>query len=198
MNKHRYLVRKACISTSLIALACVLSAPAWAQSLKPSGVTPPSAGLSLRNPVLSSTQNDSPEKLQALDYIAAVVDNEPITNQEVNNLAAMADPAASKLGRSVLLNEALETLINESAQLQIARNLNIQVTATELQQAIDTTAQRNQLNLNDLQQRLQAQGITWERYKAQIKRQIMLQRVQDLQANHPGPHWDPVIEKTNS
>ena len=28
--------------------------------------------------------------------------------------------------------------------------------------------------------------------------EIMLQRVQDLQANHPGPHWDPVIEKTNS
>lgn len=28
--------------------------------------------------------------------------------------------------------------------------------------------------------------------------EIMLRRVQDLQANHPGPNWDPVIEKANS
>jgi peptidyl-prolyl cis-trans isomerase SurA len=157
----------------------MFSVSVWPQSLKPSGAAQPTAGLSIRNSVLTSTPNENQDKLQALDFIVAVVDNEPITNQEVNNLAALADPAASRLGKSVLLNEALETLINESTQLQIARNLNLQVSATELQQAIDGTAQRNQLNLDELQQRLQAQGISWERYKAQIKRQILLQRVRE-------------------
>jgi hypothetical protein len=28
--------------------------------------------------------------------------------------------------------------------------------------------------------------------------EIMLDRVRDLQANHPGPDWDPVIEKIDS
>jgi peptidyl-prolyl cis-trans isomerase SurA len=157
----------------------MFSVSVWSQALKPSGAAQPTAGLSIRNSVLTSTPNENQDKLQALDFIVAVVDNEPITNQEVNNLAALADPAASRLGKSVLLNEALETLINESTQLQIARNLNLQVSATELQQAIDGTAQRNQLNLDELQQRLQAQGISWERYKAQIKRQILLQRVRE-------------------
>ena len=160
-------------------MACLLSTSVWSQSLKPSVATQPAAGLSIRNPVMSSSSDDNLEKLQALDFIVAVVDNEPITNQEVSNLAAMADPAASRLGRNVLLNEALENLINESAQLQIARNLNIQVTPTELQQTIDSTAERNQLTIQELQQRLQAQGIGWERYKSQIKRQLLLQRVRE-------------------
>ena len=160
-------------------MASLLTLTAWAQSLKPNGAAAPAAGLSLRNPVLSPATTDNADKLQALDFIVAVVDNEPITNQEVNNLAALADPAASRLGKNVLLHDALENLINESAQLQVARNLNIQISATELQQAIDNTAQRNQLSVQELQQRLQAQGISWERYRSQIKRQLLLQRVRE-------------------
>ena len=179
MNKNKYFLNPRLIRLAWLTLVGALALSAWAQSLKPSGAVPPAAGLSIRNPALTATPAEGQEKLQALDFIVAVVDNEPITNQEVNNLAALADPAASRLGRNVLLNDALENLINETAQLQVARNLNIQVSATELQQAIDSTAQRNQLNLEELQQRLQAQGIGWERYRAQIKRQLMLQRVRE-------------------
>ena len=150
----------------------------WAQSLKPGGGTQPSAGLSLRNAAAPVVVEKS-DQLQALDFIVAVVDNEPITNMEVNILASMADPAAAKLGKSVLLQDALENLINESAQLQIARQLNIQVSVEELQQSIEQTARRNKLSIEELKQRLQAQGMGWERYRAQIKRQILLQRVRE-------------------
>ena len=150
----------------------------WAQSLKLGGGTQPSAGLSLRNAAAPVVVEKS-DQLQALDFIVAVVDNEPITNMEVNILASMADPAAAKLGKSVLLQDALENLINESAQLQIARQLNIQVSVEELQQSIDQTARRNKLSIEELKQRLQAQGMGWERYRAQIKRQILLQRVRE-------------------
>ena len=150
----------------------------WAQSLKPGGGTQPSAGLSLRNAAATPAIETS-DQLQALDFIVAVVDNEPITNMEVNILASMADPAAAKLGKNTLLQDALENLINESAQLQIARQLNIQVSVEELQQSIDQTARRNKLSIEELKQRLQAQGMGWERYRAQIKRQILLQRVRE-------------------
>ena len=150
----------------------------WAQSLKPGGGTQPSAGLSLRNAAATPAIETS-DQLQALDFIVAVVDNEPITNMEVNILASMADPAAAKLGKSTLLQDALENLINESAQLQIARQLNIQVSVEELQQSIDQTARRNKLSIEELKQRLQAQGMGWERYRAQIKRQMLLQRVRE-------------------
>ena len=152
------------------ALLALLSMYAQAQLVKP--ITPnASVPLNLRKPTNLMAIESADDSLKALDYIVAVVDNEPITNLEVNNLAAMVDPAANKIGRESLLREALENLINESAQLQIA--------STELQQAIENTAQRNQISVEEMKQRLLSQGIGWERYRTQIKRQMLLQRVRD-------------------
>ena len=150
-----------------------------AQALKPikpkaaNGLSMPSAEPSM--PISART----PETPKALDFIVAVVDNEPITNLEVNRLAAMADPAAANMNRNVLLMEVLETLIDETAQLGVARQGGIQVSTEELDQAVAGTAQRNQLSLNDMRQRLKEQGISWEQYRGQIRRQIMLQRVRE-------------------
>jgi peptidyl-prolyl cis-trans isomerase SurA len=113
----------------------------------------------------------------------AVVDNEPITNQEVTRLAAMADPAAAKLGRSNLLMEAMETLIDESAQIGVAKQYGMQISTDELEKAIEKTAQRNQLNIEQLQQRLQEQGLSWEQYRTQVRRQMLLQRVREREVN---------------
>ena len=178
MNEHMCVKIRIVLKISLMAFIGLYGHSLWAQSLKPGAGIQPAAGLSLRN-APATPAIDTSDQLQALDFIVAVVDNEPITNMEVNILASMADPAAARLGKSVLLQNALENLINESAQLQAARQLNIQVSADELQQAIDQTAKRNKLSIEDLKERLLAQGMGWERYRAQIKRQILLQRVRE-------------------
>ena len=162
----------------VLTVLCMSGFQAHAQTLKPSPGRVNTEGLSLRLPLASDA-----ERPQPLDFIVAVVDNEPITNLEVNQLASMVDPAANPMGREVLLQEALETLINETAQLQAARQSNVQVSAAELQQAIESTAQRNQLSVEEMQKRLQAQGIGWERYRNQIKRQILLQRVREREVS---------------
>ena len=152
---------------------------ATSQTLKPSSGGA-GAGLSVRTPPTALTPN---EALRASDFIVAVVDNEPITNQEVTRLAAMADPAAAKLGRSNLLMEAMETLIDESAQIGVAKQYGMQISADELEKAIEKTAQRNQLNIEQLQQRLQEQGLSWEQYRTQVRRQMLLQRVREREVN---------------
>ncbi len=163
---------------TLAALSTVMLI-AQAQLVKPASPNAAAERLNLRRPSNLITLEPADEKLKSLDYIVAVVDNEPITNLEVNSLASMVDPAANKIGRESLLREALENLINESAQLQIARQLNMQVSPEELQQAIDNTAQRNQITVDEMKQRLLSQGIGWERYRTQIKRQMLLQRVRE-------------------
>jgi len=149
------------------------------QTLKPSpgGV---GAGLSVRTPPPALAPKESS---RASDFIVAVVDNEPITNQEVTRLAAMADPVAAKLGRSNLLMEAMETLIDEAAQIGVAKQYGMQISTDELEKAIEKTAQRNQLNIQQLQQRLQDQGLSWEQYRTQVRRQMLLQRVREREVN---------------
>jgi len=133
-----------------VSLCCAGACVAMSQTLKPlpGGV---GAGLSVRTPPPALAPKESS---RASDFIVAVVDNEPITNQEVTRLAAMADPAAAKLGRSNLLMEAMETLIDEAAQIGVAKLYGMQISADELDKAIEKTAQRNQLNIQQLQQRL--------------------------------------------
>ena len=113
------------------ALLALFSMYAQAQLVKP--ITPnASAPLNLRKPSKLMAIEPADDSLKALDYIVAVVDNEPITNLEVNSLAAMVDPAANKIGRESLLREALENLINESAQLQMARQMNMHIAPAEI------------------------------------------------------------------
>ena len=162
-----------------VSLCCAGACVAMSQTLKPSpgGV---GAGLSVRTPPPALAPKESS---RASDFIVAVVDNEPITNQEVTRLAAMADPAAAKLGRSTLLMEAMETLIDEAAQIGVAKLYGMQISADELDKAIEKTAQRNQLNIQQLQQRLKEQGLSWEQYRIQVRRQMLLQRVREREVN---------------
>jgi len=162
-----------------VSLCCSGACVAMSQTLKPSpgGV---GAGLSVRTPPPALAPKESS---RASDFIVAVVDNEPITNQEVTRLAAMADPAAAKLGRSNLLMEAMETLIDEAAQIGVAKLYGMQISADELDKAIEKTAQRNQLNIQQLQQRLKEQGLSWEQYRIQVRRQMLLQRVREREVN---------------
>ena len=179
MTDHMRISLQTAKLAAVLALSLTVCGWALAQALKPTVPKPGAERLNLKMSPSVSATDPLDADLRPLDFIVAVVDNEPITNQEVNNLAAMVDPAANKLGRENLLREALENLINESAQLQVARQSNLQVSAEELQQAIEGTAKRNQITVQEMQQRLNAQGITWERYRTQIKRQMLLQRVRE-------------------
>ena len=170
-----------CLRATALGLLCVgASMATLSQTIKPApGALAP--GLSLRTP--PSSLAPTGEGTRASDFIVAVVDNDPITNLEVNRLAAMADPAAAKLGRSNLLIEAMEALIDEAAQIGVAKQYGMQISSDELAQAIEKTAQRNQLSIEQLQQRLQEQGLSWEQYRTQVRRQMLLQRVREREVN---------------
>jgi len=174
--KPFFTLTRALVVSALCGGAYVLSA----QTIKPAPAGGAAPGLSVRNlPQAMAT----PETSRASDFIVAVVDNEPITNQDVNRLASMADPAAAQLGRNNLLIEALETLIDEAAQIGIAKQYGIQIGAEELAQAIERTAQRNQISITQMQQRLQEQNLSWEQYRAQVRRQMQLQKVREKEVN---------------
>jgi len=167
-------------------LGCLIGPGAGAQTLKPSQPVPAksSSGLSVRNPAAAlSTVTLETATPKALDFIVAVVDNEPITNLEVNRLVSLADPSAAKMNRGALLLEALETLIDETAQLNLARQAGIQVPPDELEQALASTALRNQISVDEMRQRLKEQGVSWEQYRSQIRRQIILQRVREREVS---------------
>lgn len=121
------------------------------------------------------------------DYIVAVVNSEPITNNEVRARMArvqqqLAERNAStrNLSGEALRKEVLERLISERAQLQYARETGLKVDDAMLHQAELTIARQNQLNsVEELHKRVEAEGIPIKAFRDDIRNQVTLARLRE-------------------
>ena len=155
----------------LLALACAAQAlalpnPAAAQGLR---VTPP--------PVSRPVP-------RAADYIVAVVNSEPITNNEVRVRMARIEQQLAQQGQPVppraeFERQVLDRLISEKAQLQLAREQGIKIEDTQVDQAVQNVARQNQIDVAELRRRLAAEGLTLAQFREELRNQLLLTRLRE-------------------
>lgn len=122
---------------------------------------------------------------QAADFIVAVVNSEPITNHEVmvetrrfvEQLDQQRQPRPADM--RALSRQVLERMINERAQLQLARENGIRVEDVSVDQAVRTVANQNQIEVPELLRRLAADGIDVKKFREQLREQITLTRLRE-------------------
>jgi peptidyl-prolyl cis-trans isomerase SurA len=121
--------------------------------------------------------------IRSADFIVAVVNSEPVTNQEVQTLGQRLQREAQAQGRPLDASEAkrlaLEQLINEKAQIQQARDAGIVIDEEALNQAEAGVASNNQLTREALRQRLQQDGVALSSFREQLRNQLLLTRVRE-------------------
>jgi peptidyl-prolyl cis-trans isomerase SurA len=118
------------------------------------------------------------------DYIVAVVNSEPITNNEVRRrmvryeqqLAAQGSPMPP---RAQLAREVLDRLITEKAQLQLARETGVRVDEAVVDQAEASVARQNNVDVAELRRRLAADGMNVAQFREDLRNQLLLQRLRD-------------------
>lgn len=118
------------------------------------------------------------------DYIVAVVNSEPITNNEVRARLALVEQQAAPAGgrlppREELARQVLENLIAERAQLQVAREAGLKVDDAQVDLAEQNVARQNQIDVPQLRRRLAQEGIGYAAFREDLRRQLLLQRVRD-------------------
>ena len=121
---------------------------------------------------------------QQADFIVAVVNSEPITNSEVR---AEVQRISTKLAQQrqtvppaeVLRRDVLERLINDRAQLQVARETGIRVDDAFIDQAEQAVARQNQVDVDGLRRRLALDGVSVATFRAQLRDQQMLSRLHE-------------------
>jgi len=118
-----------------------------------------------------------------------VVNSEPVTNNEVRARAARIAQQMAQQGnplppRELLDREVLERLIQEKIQLQQARDGGIRVDDFAVGQAEDSVAKQNSVSVAEMHRRLAADGISKERFREELRNQLLLQRLRerDVQA----------------
>jgi peptidyl-prolyl cis-trans isomerase SurA len=121
---------------------------------------------------------------QSLDYIVALVNSEPITHQElereIKRVAQQIEqqgqikPPSSELRRLVL-----ERLINDRAQLQLARETGIRIDTSAIDQAEREIATQNQVDVEGLHQRLAKDGVSVASFRDGLRDQLALSRLHE-------------------
>jgi peptidyl-prolyl cis-trans isomerase SurA len=119
-----------------------------------------------------------PASAEPVSGIAALVNDEPITTYDVEkereSLEKGLDGKTSldEAAKAQLQQVALNSLINKKLIEQKIRELDIKVTDEEVRQSIEDVKRTNNLTQENLKEALEARGITFDEYKAQIKEQL--------------------------
>jgi peptidyl-prolyl cis-trans isomerase SurA len=118
------------------------------------------------------------------DYIVAVVNAEPITNSELGAevkrvLQRIVQQRQTPPPPEVLRRDVLERMINDRAQIQLARETGIRVDAAAIDLAEQNVARQNQIDVAELHRRLAKDGLNVATFRDQLRDQLMQQRLQE-------------------
>ena len=134
------------------------------------------------------------------DYIVAVVNTEPVTNNEVRARMARVLRQIQQSGGAqppldLLAAEVMEQLILEKAQMQLAKEGGITVDELAIDQAAQTIARRNEVSMEEMLRRLSAEGVSREQFRLELRRQLTLQRLREREVDARVRVSEPEIDQ---
>ncbi len=119
-----------------------------------------------------------------VDRIVAVVNTEVITSKQLRERIEQAKRQLSRQNvqlppDDVLERQILERLIIERAQVQFARETSLRIDDGTLDRAITRIAENNHLTQADLRATLERDGVSWKRFRNEIRTELLLNRLRE-------------------
>ncbi len=163
---------------SALSAACLLifaALPVQAQALRPAARPAPTVGA-----MPAAAQG----AIRQGDFIVTIVNSEPITNHDVAVEVQRVQQQYAQQRQALpdareLTRQVLERLINEKAQLQLARESGIKVDEPSVDQAEQSVALQNQLSVDELHRRIAQDGINPQQFRDQLRNQLLLTRLRE-------------------
>lgn len=127
-------------------------------------------------------------RISLVDRVVAVVNNDVVTASELNERVAFAKRELRRQETplpepGVLEKQMLERLILDRAQLQLARDTGLRVDEVQVDRAIERVAESNKLTLLDFRKALEADGISFDRFREDLRQQIVLTRLREREVD---------------
>lgn len=195
---HRLLL-PAVLAAMAVPAAAQLKAPGAGRATgifvpQSSDVTAPAS-----QPKLGVPQAGEQKRSQLVDEVVAVVNNSVITRRELLDRADEIEGQLRAAGRPVppradLLGEVLERLVMERVQTQAAQDAGIRVTDQEIDRAIESVAQQNRMNATELRRRVEASGMTWTKYRDELRKQVQVIRLREREVDSKVQVYDGEID----
>jgi peptidyl-prolyl cis-trans isomerase SurA len=124
-----------------------------------------------------------------VDAIVAVVNTDVITMKELNDRVQIIEQRMRRQNmqvppRDLLQKQLLERLIVNRAQMQMARDIGVRVDDTMLDRAVARIAEQNGITVQALRDQLERDGISFARFRDEIREEITLQRLREREVDN--------------
>ncbi|SLM64647.1 MULTISPECIES: peptidylprolyl isomerase SurA [Dickeya] len=121
---------------------------------------------------------------QEMDKIAAVVDNSVVLESDINSLLQSVKMNSQEAGQqlpddSTLRHQILERLIMDNIIMQMAQKMGVQISDDQLDRSITNIAAQNRMSLDQLRSRLAAEGVNFDTYRSQIRKDMTIAEVRN-------------------
>ena len=128
------------------------------------------------------------QRLELVDRIVAIVNKEVVTASELRERVAFAERELKRQSTpapepALLQRQVLERLILDKAQLQLALESGVRVDELQLDRSIERIAQNNNLTLAAFRKALEADGVQIDRFREEVRRQIIMQRLREREVD---------------
>jgi len=122
------------------------------------------------------------------DYVVALINSEPITYSDLRMQTRIMEQQLREQGRNgvsptAVREAALERLITERIQLQMAAQMGIRAEEAAVDQAEKTVAAQNQLSVASLRQNLEKEGLSTAVFRRQLGDQVVLGRLREREVD---------------
>ena len=120
---------------------------------------------------------------EVIDQVVAIVDDDIIMASELRERVSALTQSLQSRGvqmppEDTLIRETLDQLILENIQLQMGRRAGVRIPDEEINRATQRIAAQNRMSLEQFQAALQSRGQSYENMREQVRREMIIRRVQ--------------------
>ena len=120
---------------------------------------------------------------QPLDRIVAIVNDSVITNNELNIQVDLVKETLTKRQmpippENVLRKQVLQHMIDNELEMQMAKNIGVEVDSHDVDVAIERIAQQNHVSVEEIHQAIEKEGLTWKAYRRNLKKELIVNQLQ--------------------
>jgi len=139
---------------------------------------------------VSAAQTDAgTRKVIPLDRIVAVVNDDVITQYELNDHINLVVNQLKKQGtplppQEVLQRQLLERLIIDRVQLQYAKETGVRVDDIQLEKTLERIAENNKINLQTMRETLEREGVNFNHFREEIRNEIIMARLREREVDN--------------
>ena len=119
---------------------------------------------------------------QMLDSVSVIVDQGVILESQIEDLVSSVKRNAVQNNQTLpsdraLRTQAIERLIIDSLQMQLAERMGIQISDPQLDQTIASIAQSENLSPAQLREKVTTEGMSYEVYREEIRKELIVGEV---------------------